>query len=330
MYLTISDQFNAAYNLALEERLFYMLGEGESQVFLWRNSNAAVIGKNQNAFAEVNPDALEKYGAELVRRLSGGGAVYHDTGNLNYTIIVPYKGKPYDFQHFSDPVRNALKQYGIEALCGRRNDILIGDRKIGGCAQYIKEEKLLHHGCILIDADPVKMDEILKVRKKIPEDSPVPSVHTKITWVNKLRKEPVIPDCFAKTLIKELFAADEPKIRLPKDCGEEEIRTLIDRRYGKKEWNWGTRSEHHWKKELYIPEAGLICVETDTGSGHIKNLKISGDFFGIRQIEELETILEGFSDEGDFRRIIGELDLQAYIRGISSKEFIKLFPPYLW
>ncbi|MBP3913904.1 MAG: lipoate--protein ligase [Lachnospiraceae bacterium] len=329
MYLTVSDQFNAAFNLALEERLFYMLGKEESQVLIWRNSNAVIIGKNQNACAEVNPEALRKYGTELVRRLSGGGAVYHDYGNLNYTVIVPYRGEPYDFHSFSEPVRRALNEYGIEARCGRRNDLLVGERKIGGCAQYIKDGKVLHHGCVLIDADPAKMDEILRIRKKAPEGPEIPSVHSKITWLNSLLQMRVEPEHFAKTLIGEFFTDGGPTVRLPKDCGEEEIRTLVERRYGKREWNWGTPSDRHWKKETYVPEAGLILVEADTGSGRAEHLRISGDFFGIRPIRELEDALEGVSGAEELRRRIDQLDLQSYIRGMSVEEFATLFPPCL-
>ena len=157
-----SESRNPYFNLALEEYMFENTPLTEECFMLWQNSNTIVVGKYQNTIEEINSEAVRKQGISVVRRLSGGGAVYHDDGNLNFTFISDKEKNPkLDFKRFIVPVVSALADLGVEAEFSGRNDITINGLKVSGNAQYIKNGRILHHGCIMLDSNLEKVSEAL-------------------------------------------------------------------------------------------------------------------------------------------------------------------------
>ena len=160
-----SPSTNPAFNLALEQYVFDRMDRSQEYFMLWQNDNTVVIGKNQNAFAEVNQKVADAKHISVVRRLSGGGAVYHDLGNLNYTLITsPDNLEEFNLKYFADPVIHVLKRFGIQAEFSGRNDLLINGKKFSGCSQVLSNGRLLYHGCILLNSNLDVLSDALRVR----------------------------------------------------------------------------------------------------------------------------------------------------------------------
>ncbi|MFI3168468.1 MAG: biotin/lipoate A/B protein ligase family protein [Faecalibacterium sp.] len=183
---------NPYQNLALEEHLFTTLPTGESALLLWQNENTIVVGKHQNAAQEINPDYVATHGIKVARRLSGGGAVYHDMGNLNFTIITPTAAfEALHFQSFVKPVLETLTFFGLQGEFTGRNDITLDGKKICGNAQYAKNGKLLHHGCIMLSTDLSQVGKALRANAKKFDTKAVKSVASRVTTINTQAQAPI-------------------------------------------------------------------------------------------------------------------------------------------
>ena len=179
MKLIILSTHDPYYNLAVEEYLFQT---AEDEVFmLWQNEPTVVIGKNQNAYAEVELDVLRERGIHLARRITGGGAVYHDLGNVNYTFIAKSGQQGIDFAHFTAPILRALAELGIRAELSGRNDLLVDGRKFSGNAQYSANGKTLHHGTLLFDSDLTVLSDVLRPDEEKIRSKAVRSVRSRVT-----------------------------------------------------------------------------------------------------------------------------------------------------
>ena len=152
-----------AFNLAVEEYVFEQLPRDRMYVMLWQNDNAIIIGKHQNTLAEINEAYVKEKNIRVVRRLSGGGAVYHDMGNLNFTVIADADGDNLDFGRFCRIVVRALARMGVEAQINGRNDMTIDGKKFSGNAQYLRQGRVMHHGTILFDSDGAVLANALQV-----------------------------------------------------------------------------------------------------------------------------------------------------------------------
>lgn len=193
------------FNLALEERLFRSPGVDFNGIFLlWQNEDCIVFGKNQNPYAEMDVERAEELGVKLVRRITGGGAVFHDLGNINYSFLAPRTwADPLDYAFFEAPLVDALKELGLDVVSNGRNDLLIGDKKISGVAQTSDERMILHHGTLLFDA---KLDRVGRLLTPSPEKlkrNHIKSVQSRVANVRPLLKE----DCDTKTFIGVLEEA---------------------------------------------------------------------------------------------------------------------------
>lgn len=178
---------NPWYNLALEEYLFNTIKPDELILYLWQNNNTVVIGRNQNAWKECDYEKLENNGGKLARRLSGGGAVYHDLGNLNFTFIM-YKNN-YNMEKQLSVLKNALKYFNINAEFSGRNDMLIGGKKFSGHAYYFKDNKAYHHGTLLVNSDLEKLSVYLNPSKKKIESKGIDSVRSRVTNIADIDKD---------------------------------------------------------------------------------------------------------------------------------------------
>ena len=184
------DTTNPYYNLATEEYLFH---HADDDVFmLWQNEPSVIIGKNQNAYAEVDLDYTEKNGINLCRRITGGGAVYHDLGNINYTFISTHgDAKALDFEYFTRPIRHALSALGVECQVGSRNDIECEGGKFSGNAQHCENGRILHHGTLLFESDFGVMERVLKVDKEKLAYRAVKSCRSRVVNLSGLIKEEI-------------------------------------------------------------------------------------------------------------------------------------------
>ena len=319
-----SNSTDPYFNLALEEYVFDKLPKDESYFMLWQNANTIVIGKYQNAMQEINQKVVDERGIKVARRLSGGGAVYHDMGNLNFTFIVDQKDVDgLNFKIFVVPIVETLKGFGVEAEFTGRNDIVIGGRKISGNSQYIKRNRVMHHGCIMLDSDLEKVADALKVREAKFKSKSVKSVRSRVTTINDNAPVKISMEEF-KSALKEHILGDETVE--PYQLTEEDLREinrLREEKYATWDWNYGRASRFEVTMEEKF-DAGLVTVHMTAKDGRIIDIRFFGDFFGNGEIEDLEKALQGVILDNRLEEKLAELDLGEYMAGISPAELARL------
>lgn len=312
------------FNLALEEYIFERLPRDDSYFMLWQNANTIVIGKYQNAFEEVNQKVADERGIRVARRLSGGGAVYHDMGNLNFTFIVDKEDADgMNFSIFTEPVCEVLRNFGVNAEFTGRNDIVIDGRKISGNSQYVKKDRVMHHGCIMLDSDLEKVADALNVKaaKFISKSSK--SVRSRVTTINENAPRHITMEEF-KSALKERILGNssvEPYELTEEDLAE--INCLRDTKYATWQWNYGFEREFEMTREAKF-DSGLVTVHLTAKDGRIRDIKIYGDFFGNGEIEDLEKALTGVILDSRLEDKLEELGLSEYMAGISPHELAEL------
>lgn len=319
-----SNSTDPYFNLALEEYVFEYMPKDESYFMLWQNANTIVIGKYQNAFEEINQRAVEERGIKVARRLSGGGAVYHDMGNLNFTFIVDQKDvKGMNFKIFVVPIVETLKGFGVEAEFSGRNDILVNGMKISGNSQYVRYGRVMHHGCIMLDSDLDKVADALKVREAKFKSKNSKSVRSRVTTINANAPRKISMQEF-KSALKEHILGDE-SIE-PYELTDEDLRKIEEIRnakYATWEWNYGHSTAYEMTREEKF-DSGLVTVHLTAKNGRIEAIRFYGDFFGNGEIEDLERALTGVILDNRLEDRLEELDLDEYMSGISPSELAGL------
>ncbi len=319
-YFITHDNNDAYFNLASEE---YLLKHTDNYyIYLWINDKAVIVGTNQNAIEEVNLAYTEKAGVKVVRRLTGGGTVYHDKGNICYTIIAPYDGSEEYYKKFTNPIIEYLKGLSIDAKFTGRNDIVIEDKKISGNAQTVYKNRIMHHGTILFDTDVNELQKCLKPSKIKMQSKGIKSVKSRVTNICEHLKTQMSIIEF-KNRLKNKFLKDCVPYEFTKE-DKENIQKLIDEKYSKYEWNIG-RSPKGQNNFTHKFNFGIFSLSFDTENGLVKNMQIYGDFFEKKDVKEFATQLNGIKFiKSEFEKafsIVGE-----YIVGAFSEEIIdKIF-----
>lgn len=311
------------YNLALEDYFFTHMDPAKAYFLLWQNDRAVIVGKYQNTLEEINQAFADEREIRVARRLSGGGAVYHDLGNLNYTFIVDEdRAEAFHFEMFTKPVLAALRELGVEAETSGRNDITIDGKKISGSSQYFRNGRLLHHGCILLDCDRDTMTQVLRVNESKIRSKSIKSVRSRVTSINEHLEHPITMARFKEALRKQVFAvAPHPVVLSQEDLLK--VQTLRDSHYATWEWNYGTSPRCDVRRDGHYP-FGQISAELALEKGRIQRLRLSGDFFGREDLAPLEELFRG-------RRLLREdlssltgVDLGSYVSGLNWDILIRL------
>ena len=226
-----SESFDPAWNLALEEYVFEKMPQNDSYFIPWQNDNTIVVGKNQNTFEEINETYVKENNITVVRRLSGGGAVYHDLGNLNYTFITDSSNNEIDFNRFCGLLIGTLNKYGVIAKSSSRNDITIDGRKFSGNAQYIKNGRVMHHGTILFDSDLDVVKKALKVKEKHIESKSQKSIRSEVINLCEVLPKGIALNEFKQSLIEHVFSEEirEELIIDDKDLSEISVKNRTDK-----------------------------------------------------------------------------------------------------
>lgn len=284
------------FNLAAEE---YLLQNGGDDIrMLWRNSRSVIIGKNQNTWAEVNVPYTEREGIAVVRRLSGGGAVFHDLGNVNYTFITAYEeGGGIDFARFTAPILRVLNRLGVPAELGGRNDILADGRKISGNAQAVVRRsdgsaRQLHHGALLFGADLSVLAEALIVHPEKIRTKGIASVRSRVMNIRDFPDFPknVDVEAFMRLLAEEIGGGGE--IGTLTAAEEEGIRALAEEKYRTWAWNFGASARHETELTARF-SYGTVTASYTATRGVIGEIRLYGDYFGTAPIAEVESCLAG-------------------------------------
>ena len=303
------------FNLAVEEYLF--LKENDDVFMLWQNEPTVVIGKNQNAYAEIKMDAVRERGIKIARRITGGGAVYHDLGNVNYSFISTREGgADIDFEYFTAPIIEALAAMGIKAELSGRNDLLTGGRKFSGNAQHTVGNRTLHHGTLLFDADLEMLSHVLEVDRSKIESKAIASVRSRVVNLSELLVEDIKVERFIEILADFVVRKYSPEIiDTPKD---QEVDRLALRN-ASEEWLFPQGrflSEYSViRKKRY--DFGIVEIYLDMSNDTIEKATVCGDFFGVGDISELESALSGVK-LSYIRDKLSSLEIGDYIFGMNA------------
>jgi len=313
-----------AYNLAFEEFVFHNLCKDDTILLLWQNEPAVIIGRYQNTVEEVNTDYIEKNNVHVVRRMTGGGAVYHDLGNLNYSFIIPDVAAEIDFKTFSRPLVEALAELGITAEHTGRNDVTVDGKKISGNAQFYNKRGLLHHGTILFDSQLDAVKDALKVKEGKISSKGIKSVRSRVTNIRPYLSDDMDVDTFKKFLLKSFSKSGSLTEYVLSDEEKDAIKTLEKEKYGTWKWNHGSSPKSNIEKEGYF-SGGYVKVMLDVDDGIIRNIKIYGDFFSAADITEAEKSLIGVRyTRENILDVFNNIKIEKYFHNIGAEELASL------
>ncbi|MBH0165328.1 lipoate--protein ligase [Fictibacillus sp. 7GRE50] len=313
-------------NLAIEEFALKHLDINETYLLFYINEPSIIIGKNQNTVEEINADYVRDEGIHVVRRLSGGGAVYHDLGNLNFSFITKDDGNSFhDFKKFTDPVVKALKKLGVNAELSGRNDILADGKKISGNAQFSTKGRMFSHGTLLFDSEIENVVSALNVRMDKIESKGIKSIRSRVTNIREHLDEDMTMEEFKQTLLTYLFEELDsvPKYELT-ESDWEEIRKISRERYANWDWNYGKSPKFNVELSNRFA-AGSVDIRLHIVKGIIQESKIFGDFFGVGDVSDIENKLNGVRyDREAIEEVLEDLDLSHYFGNVTRQEFLDL------
>ncbi|MBQ0025561.1 MAG: lipoate--protein ligase [Bacteroidales bacterium] len=324
MYCVIDTTTDPFWNLAEEE---YLLKSINKPVFrLWRNEPSVIIGRNQNALAEIDSDYVRSNGIKVVRRLTGGGAVFHDLGNVNFTFVdaaVAGEDTSAMFRRFTAPILSALRNLGVDARLEGRNDLVIDSRKFSGNAVCIHRGRILQHGTLLFSASMNNLAGALRAREEKFTGRAVKSNRSRVTNISEHLPEKMSVEQFISYLSETIGRECTPYKFTEKDI--KAIECLAREKYSTDEWNYGKSPKYTFSKCQKFP-SGMIEVYLNVEQGIIRSAQIFGDYFFRRPTKEVCDALCGCPH--DKKQIAGRLSLLAsddYFCGITPEELLQLF-----
>ncbi len=310
------------FNIATDE---YILKHIEEDCFmLWRNDNAIIVGKFQNTLSEINYEYVKEHNISVVRRLSGGGAVYHDLGNLNFSFTESGKDTNLsNFEKFTKPIIKVIRSLGVDARFEGKNDLVIDGKKFSGNAAHIYNNKILHHGTILFASEMRNISEALRINPVKYIDKAVKSVPKRVTNISEHLKNPITLEEFTKKLMDHVLST-YPNARLYEFTEEDKkkIQKLRDEKYATYDWNFGKSPEYNFKKAVRT-SGGLLEMNLEVKNGLIEKAKIFGDFFSEKGIEDIENaLINVHHEEKNLREILSKFPIEKHFRNINVDDLI--------
>jgi lipoate-protein ligase A len=312
-------------NLAIEEYALKNLDINQTYLLFYINKPSIIIGKNQNTIEEINTEYVEDNGIIVVRRLSGGGAVYHDLGNLNFSFITKDDGDSFhNFRKFTEPVTNALHKLGVNAELSGRNDIEVEGRKISGNAQFSTKGRMFSHGTLLFNSEVEHVVSALKVKKDKIESKGIKSIRSRVANISEFLTEKISIEEFRTLLLQNIFEGDEITEYVLTEEDWEKIHQLSEERYQNWEWNYGKSPKFNFQHSHRFP-VGSIDVRLEVDKGMIDNCKIYGDFFGVGDVNDIEEKLKNIRyEKSEIENALSDIEIKHYFGNITKEEFITL------
>lgn len=311
-----------AYNLAFEEYVLANFRQGNILI-LWQNDNAVIIGRNQNTAEEINQAFIDRHGIRVIRRNTGGGAVYHDMGNLNYSFIADADSIDKEaIRYFLEPVVGALRDLGLDAECSGRNDILVSGKKVSGTAQQLSKGRLLHHGTLLFDSNPDMISGALNPDPTKFQSKSVKSVRSRVGNIREHLNGDMDIHRFWQHLKTRLLGSDFTEITLT-DADLSAISELKATKYDTWQWNYGKSPKFQLRTKKRF-SGGLLDIHLSVAGGCISDIQIFGDFLALSPISDLESALLGCQSHRDaLLTALRDLDLSKYLGSITAEELVE-------
>ena len=318
-----SETHDPYYNLALEEYVLLNLKD-DDYLLLWSSEKSVVVGKYQNIYEELNLKEIRKRKTPALRRISGGGTVYHDRNNLNYSMIMDYSRSRFSsYDVFLDPIIRALNELGVPAGKRRACDIAIGEKKISGSAQTIKKDRILHHGTLLFDSDLTELHELLRPTQGRVSSKAVKSFRSEVTNISAYWQKKVTVAAFQTLLLGELFPAGvQERVLTEKEKGE--IRKLAQKKYQSWDWTYGFSPKFTYQNEITVHKTAL-SVDMEVRNGVIHRCefggrsleKHSGELIGVKyDLEYVEKKLASMKKD-----LLPDLTVEDLMRLVFGYDF---------
>lgn len=323
MLILRSKTSNPAFNLATEE--FLLNNKSEDCFYLYINDPSIIVGKHQNSLAEINVDYVKENDIIVIRRLSGGGAVFHDPGNLNFTFIMKEEeDKSADFRKYTQPIIDVLQSLDVDAIFEGRNDMTIKGKKFSGNAKCYYNDKVLQHGTLLFNSTLPNLSQALKINPLKYRDKAVKSISSRVTNITEHLNHELSLEDFESLIINHVRTMyNDSVIYELTDSDIEAINKLVDEKYGTWDWNFGHSPKYNFQKGIKT-NGGHVEVNLEVRKGGIKEVKIFGDFFSPGDVGELENLLVGAPHEREhIEKLLTEVGIENYMSNVTVEELLE-------
>jgi lipoate---protein ligase len=322
MLCIVSPTADPCFNLAAEEFLFKNFSE--DIFFLYINNPSVVVGKHQNSIEEINPVFVFENNIPVIRRMSGGGTVYHDRGNLNFSFHKTVEDTAkVSFRDFNQPAVKLLQQLGVPATISDRNDIIVNGFKVSGHAQHIFRNRVLSHGTLLIETDLGKLSTTLKRGKGNYESKAIQSVRSNVANISGFLSKTISTENFRglfNQYIMQTFPGAEEYCLTNSDSAT--ISEISLKKYSTWEWNFGYSPAYRFKNEIiFSPGASLLCM-LSVEKGLITDLKFEGE--ALTKTEK-DFIKEGLINQPHHPGFLSAFFEKEIILPFQSEQLFVLF-----
>ncbi len=313
------------FNLALDEYALRYIDEKEDYFFLWQNHPSIIIGKNQTTLNEINPSFVKENNITVARRVSGGGAVYHDFGNLNFTFIMNVKNPgDVNYRKFVAPVVAALNQMGVKAEASGRNDILVDGLKISGNAQRYASGKLMHHGTIMYDVNIENLVAALNVDPNKIISKGVASVRSRVTNIKEHLPSNITLEEFWGNLHYYLSDYGKDSEIVLNSHQLSEIHQLAKTKFSTWDWIYGESPEFDYRSKRRFA-GGTVEANINVGNGKISQIRFLGDYLGIKDVVDIESALSNVTfNEASVMEVLAQFNLAEYFGIITENELLSV------
>lgn len=312
------------FNLALEEYLLRHSEIAEPILLLYTNKPSVIVGRNQNLLEETDPDYLRQHGIPVIRRLSGGGAVYHDGGNLNYSFITTGKEDLHNFQKVTAPIVRLLGELGLSVELRDRSSLFVGNRKISGNAQYATGDRLLSHGTLLFETDLEALSRALKPHSAGIRSKAVQSIRTSVVNIRDLLDVNMTMVEFSSFVLSHISAGEAIRTTRLSPAEWKQIQNIATDRFQSWDWNYGRSPDFAVHKSGQVP-GGQIEIDIIVAKGRIQNAHFTIDGQALPNTASLARRLAGIRyDKDSLTQVLTEIDLGLYFGEVEPGDFVKL------